>query len=194
MCEIARGREAFCGVLPDSRHNHAPFCQDSILSSRKKEMTVAEPQNLSGLDGTQSVSALGLRWAALRGMLNSPLIMVEDQRALRDELLRELATIEQDFSDLPSRSTMEISAKLDIAKSALRERVQNGETWLVDLIDSIQADLHSVHAKAPSATQSATPSGSRSPANLSRPQQQQRPEESASPAASNAETGTSSAA
>ncbi|WP_152568911.1 hypothetical protein [Microvirga sp. BSC39] len=143
---------------------------------------------MSGLDGTQSVSALGLRWAALRGMLNSPLIMVEEQRSLRDELLRELSTIEQDFSDLPSRNTMEVSAKLDIAKSALRERVQNGETWLVDLIDSIQADLHSLHAKAPAAASHST---SRSPANLSRPQQ--RSDETAS-TSSAAETSTSSAA
>ena len=28
---------------------------------------MAESSNMSGLDGTQSVSALGLRWAALRG-------------------------------------------------------------------------------------------------------------------------------
>jgi hypothetical protein len=153
-------------------------------------MIVAESPNMSGLDGTQSVSALGLRWAALRGMLNSPLIMVEEQRSLRDELLRELATIEQDFGDLPSRNTMEISAKLDIAKSALRERIQNGETWLVDLIDSIQADLHSVHARPSAVAQSAAPS-SRSPANLSRPQQ--RTDDAAS-TPSNAETTTSSAA
>jgi hypothetical protein len=152
-------------------------------------MTVAESSNMSGLDGTQSVSALGLRWAALRGMLNSPLIMVEEQRSLRDELLRELSTIEQDFSDLPSRNTMEVSAKLDIAKSALRERVQNGETWLVDLIDSIQADLHSLHAKAPTA---ATHPTGRSPANLSRPQQQRSDETANTP--SSAETSTSSAA
>gem|GEM_PF-6093088 len=150
---------------------------------------MAESSNMSGLDGTQSVSALGLRWAALRGMLNSPLIMVDEQRSLRDELLRELSTIEQDFSDLPSRNTMEVSAKLDIAKSALRERVQNGETWLVDLIDSIQADLHSLHAKAPAA---ATQSTGRSPANLSRPQQQ-RSDETAS-TASTTEATTSSAA
>src|SRR4051794_35411056 len=103
-------------------------------------MLVADSQNFSGHDGTQSVSALGLRWAALRGMLNSPLITAEEQRPLRDELLRELSAIEQDFSDLPSRSTMEISAKLDIAKSALRERIQGGEAWLVDLIESIQSD------------------------------------------------------
>ncbi|MEE1656023.1 hypothetical protein VB618_07430 [Microvirga sp. CF3062] len=150
---------------------------------------MAESQNMSGLDGTQSVSALGLRWAALRGMLNSPLIMVEEQRPLRDELLRELTTIEQDFSDLPSRNTMEVSAKLDIAKSALRERIQNGETWLVDLIDSIQADLHSLHAKAPTAATHST--GGRSPANLSRPQQRS---EEATSTPSSAETSTSSAA
>ena len=149
---------------------------------------MAESPNLSGLDGTQSVSALGLRWAALRGMLNSPLIMADDQRPLRDELLRELSTLEQDFSDLPSRNTMEISAKIDIAKSALRERVQNGETWLIDLLDSIQADLHSV---SPRAAAAAAPPN-RSPANLSRPQQQ-RPEETAN-TATGTEAGTSSAA
>jgi hypothetical protein len=155
-------------------------------------MTVAESQNLSGLDGTQSVSALGLRWAALRGMLNSPLIMADEQRPLRDELVRELSAIEQDFSDLPSRNTVEISAKVDIAKSALRERVQNGETWLLDLLESIQADLHSVNPKPSSATApSSTPAG-RSPANLSRAQQQQRPDEST--ASSSPEAGTPSAA
>jgi hypothetical protein len=151
---------------------------------------VAESPNLSGLDGTQSVSALGLRWAALRGMLNSPLIMADDQRSLRDELLRELSALEQDFSDLPSRNTMEISAKIDIAKSALRERVQGGETWLVDLLDSIQADLHSVSPRAPAAP---VAPANRSPANLSRPQQQQRAEETANSAAS-AEASASSAA
>jgi len=150
---------------------------------------VAESSNLSGLDGSQSVSALGLRWAALRGMLNSPLIMADEQRSLREELLRELATIERDFGDLPSRNTMEVSAKLDIAKSALRERMEGGETWLVDLIDSIQADLHSLHAKAPAAAAS----HGRSPANLTRPQQQ-RPDDTAGSTATNAETGTSSAA
>ncbi len=151
---------------------------------------MAESQNLSGLDGTQSVSALGLRWAALRGMLNSPLIMADEQRALRDELLRELAAIEQDFSDLPSRTTMEISAKLDIAKSALRERIQSGETWLVDLIESIQSDLHTVNAK-PSAVPQTT---NRSPANLSRPQQQRSDDTSTSSTSPSSTTSTNSEA
>jgi hypothetical protein len=155
-------------------------------------MPVAESQNLSGLDGTHSVSALGLRWAALRGMLNSPLIMADEQRPLRDELLRELAAIEQDFSDLPSRTTTEISAKLDIAKSALRERIQNGETWLIDLIDSIQSDLHTVTQK-PSAT-TAAPTANRSPANLSRPQQQRSDDSSTSSTSPSSTTSTGSEA
>jgi len=152
-------------------------------------MPVADSQNFSGHDGTQSVSALGLRWAALRGMLNSPLITAEEQRPLRDELLRELSAIEQDFSDLPSRSTMEISAKLDIAKSALRERIQSGEAWLVDLIESIQSDLHSV-AHKPSATPAAA--HGRSPANLSRPQQQRSDETGSSSASPSSATSTGS--
>jgi len=117
---------------------------------------VAEPKHIAGLDGSQSVSALGLRWAALRGMLTSPLIMADEQRGLREELLRELGTIEQDFVSLQSRNTMEISAKIDIAKSAVRDGLQAGQNWLVDLLDSIQTDLHLTNAK-PAATGPARP-------------------------------------
>lgn len=134
---------------------------------------MAEPKHMAGLEGSQSVSALGLRWAALRGMLTSPLIMVDEQRGLREELLRELGSIEQEFVALPSRNAMEISAKLDIAKSALREGLQAGHNWLVDLLDSIQTDLHLTNAK-PSA-----PASNRPTANLVRSQphhQPQRPE------------------
>lgn len=108
---------------------------------------MAEPKHLAGLEGSQSVSALGLRWAALRGMLTSPLIMAEEQRPLREELLRELGTIEQEFVSLQSRNAMEISAKLDIAKSALREGLQAGQSWLLNLLESIQTDLHAANAK-----------------------------------------------
>lgn len=117
------------------------------------------------------MSALGLRWAALRGMLTSPLIMAEEQRGLREELLRELGTIEQDFVSLQSRNTMEISAKIDIAKSAVRDGLQAGQNWLVDLLDSIQTDLHLTNAK-PATTGPARPT-----ANLVRAQPH-RPENS----------------
>jgi len=145
---------------------------------------VAETQKLSELSSTQSVSALGLRWAALRGMLNSPLIAAEDQRALRDELLVELATVEQDFSTLQSRNPMEISAKVDIAKSALRDKIDASELWMIDLLESIQADLQNVTAMPKNGSAQAT----RPPVNLSRTHPQ-RPDENEA-----AETSTSSAA
>jgi hypothetical protein len=117
------------------------------------------------------VSALGLRWAALRGMLTSPLILIEEQRPLREELLRELGSIEQDFVSLQSRNPMEISAKIDIAKSAIREGLQAGQPWLLNLLESIQSDLQAANAR-PAAT--AAPAG-RPTTNLVR-SQQQRPE------------------
>ncbi|WP_230529905.1 hypothetical protein [Microvirga roseola] len=136
---------------------------------------MAETKNLAGLDGTQTVSALGLRWAALRGMLNSPLISVEDQRPLRDELLRELETLEQDFSAAQSRSALEISAKVDVAKAALQDRLQPGQSWLLDLLESIQMDLQSTPAK-PAQTVTSRPT-----TNLTR-SSQLRPDESPTPA------------
>jgi hypothetical protein len=134
---------------------------------------------MAGLEGSQSVSALGLRWAALRGMLTSPLIMAEEQRGLREELLRELGTIEQDFVSLQSRNAMEISAKIDIAKSALRDGLQAGHSWLVDLLDSIQTDLHLTNAKPQAPSRPTT--------NLVRAQGQ-RPDGASGPAASEPET------
>ena len=130
----------------------------------QKDEAVAEAKTLAELDGHQSVSALGLRWAALRGMLNSPLITAEEQRPLRDELLSELESLEQDFSSVQSRNPMEISAKVDIAKSALQNRLPPGQSWLIDLLESIQTDVHAVHARA------AMPSGApqRPAAHLSR--------------------------
>jgi hypothetical protein len=110
-------------------------------------------------------------------MLNSPLITAEDQRDLRDELLVELSTLEQDFSTVPSRNPMEIAAKVDIAKSALRDKLDTSELWMIDLFDSIQADLQNVLAKG------AAVQNGRAPVNLSRAHQA-RPDESAAPEAS----------
>jgi hypothetical protein len=159
----------------------------------QKDEAVAEAKTLADLDGNQSVSALGLRWAALRGMLGSPLIAAEEQRPLREELLTELDALEQDFSGVQARNPMEISAKIDIAKAALQERLQPGQSWLIDLLASIQSDVQAVPARtqpaaAPGAAASASP---RPTANLTR-SNPPRPDESAAPAAP--EAGTSSAA
>lgn len=101
-------------------------------------------------DGTSSVSALGLRWAALRGMLASPLIEAEEQRTLREDLIRELQTLERDFALLQSRNTTEISAKLDVALTVMRPIFPEDQQWMLDLLESVQADLRTVHA-APTA-------------------------------------------
>lgn len=149
---------------------------------------MAEPKHLAGLEGSQSVSALGLRWAALRGMLTSPLIMADEQRPLREELLRELGTIEQEFVSLQSRNPMEISAKIDIAKSALREGLQAGQSWLLNLLDSIQTDLHAANSKNSGHTGTSRPT-----TNLTRTYPQQRPDGQAGQATT-AETEASPAA
>ena len=156
---------------------------------------MAEAKTLADLDGNQSVSALGLRWAALRGMLGSPLIAAEEQRSLREELLNELDALEQEFSAVEARNPVESSAKIDIAKAALQDRLQPGQSWLVELLASIQSDVHAVPARAQAAlAQSAAPGPSAAPrptANLTR-SNPPRPEESAAPAIP--EAGTPSAA
>ncbi|MCB8819535.1 hypothetical protein [Microvirga rosea] len=145
---------------------------------------MADSKNLAGLDGSQSVSALGLRWAALRGMLASPLITSEEQSSLRDELLRELRTIEQDFATLQSRNLMEVSAKIDVAKTALRESMGAGHGWVAALLESVQGDLQS----ATSRTTAAAPS--RPVSNLPRSYPQQRGEQEAASPASEAESSS----
>lgn len=108
---------------------------------------MADQRTSSGHDAPTSVSALGLRWAALRGMLASPLIDAEDQRALKDELLRELQVIERDFAALPARSAAEISAKLEVVKTVLRQTLE-GQGWIVRLLESAQTDLRLSEAKS----------------------------------------------
>ena len=133
---------------------------------------MAEGRNQSGLEGAPSISALGLRWAALRGMLASPLIEAEEQRGLRDELLRELQSIEQDFASVPARTAIEISAKVDVARTALRDGVAESPHWLLALLESVQSDLRSLASAAPAV---------RSQANLSRTFPPRRPEAAGTP-------------
>jgi hypothetical protein len=156
----------------------------------QKDEAVAEAKTLADLDGNQSVSALGLRWAALRGMLGSPLIAAEEQRLLREELLNELDALEQDFSAVQARNPMEISAKIDIAKAALQDRLQPGQSWLIDLLASIQSDVQAVPARVQPSVAPPAPQP-RPTANLTR-SNPPRPEDGAAPVAP--EAGASSAA
>lgn len=121
---------------------------------------MADTRNQTSHDNhVPTVSALGLRWAALRGMLGSPLIEADEQRGLREELLRELQVIERDFAGLPARTPVEIAAKIEVAKTAVRDETTDRPHWVVDLLGSIQSDLRSLAASAPAV---------RPPANLSR--------------------------
>ena len=122
---------------------------------------MSDLNNQSGSEGSSSVSALGLRWAALRGMLSSPLIEAEEQRSLREDLVRELQTIERDFATLPARNSTEVSAKIDVAKTVLRQGLVHEQSWIVELLDSVQADLRVMNVAAPSRHE-------RTPANLQR--------------------------
>jgi hypothetical protein len=122
---------------------------------------MSDLNNQTASEGSSSVSGLGLRWAALRGMLSSPLIEAEEQRSLRDDLVRELQTIERDFATLAARNTTEISAKIDVAKTVLRQGTAHDQAWIVELLDSVQADLRTLNATPASRHE-------RTPANLQR--------------------------
>ena len=100
-------------------------------------------------DQSSSVAALGLRWAALRGMLASPLINADDQKSLRDDLLRELRTVERSIGSIEARNTFEVSAKIDVIKEALKH-IGFGDTgWGQDLLESIRRDvMNMAHAVA----------------------------------------------
>jgi hypothetical protein len=152
-----------------------------------KDATVAESKNPAGLDGSTSVSALGLRWAALRGMLASPLIEAEEQRSLREDLLRELQAIEQDFATLPARNTIELSAKIDVVKTALRQSAVDGQGWLTSLLESVQSDLRATIPRAPTGRPERGPAAlsrnfpNRAEANVTPPQPQAQSAEAEPP-------------
>jgi len=103
---------------------------------------LADANRHPGLDRADTVSALGLRWAALRGMLASPLIEAEEHQSLRHELFRELGTLERELASVGARSVVEVAAKIDIATAALRQA--GGEEWVVELLESVKGDSRSL--------------------------------------------------
>jgi hypothetical protein len=133
---------------------------------------------------TNSVAALGLRRAALRGMLGSPLIEAEDQRELREELLGELQSVGQSMSTISARNAVELCAKLD----ALNEEYRPGQEGLnaQALIASIRRDVMALMTRQ-------VPE--RSPVHTVRTLHTGRPLDSAQPAAqSSAQAAASGAA
>ncbi|MGI6245318.1 MAG: hypothetical protein ACOYJQ_06085 [Pseudochelatococcus sp.] len=114
--------------------------------------THAEP------DQQNSVSSFGLRWAALRGMLDSPLINADDQRSLRDELLRELKSIERAVGGLAARNEFEVAAKIEIIRQSISDTVGKENVWLIDLLDSIGQDVSLLSKRYRAGASSSAPS------------------------------------
>lgn len=120
-------------------------------------------------DQQNTVSSFGLRWAALRGMLDSPLINADDQRSLRDELLRELKSIERAVGGLAARNEFEVAAKLDIIRQSVSETFGKEHAWLVDLLDSIGQDVNLLSKRyRASASSASTQAPAAAPASASR--------------------------
>jgi hypothetical protein len=98
-------------------------------------------QSNSGNDGANTIAALGLRWAALRGMLGSPLINADDQKPLRDELLQELQSIGQAMSEIGARNGVELCAKIDVVSEELKKLGHDDDGPAHGLLASIRKDV-----------------------------------------------------
>jgi hypothetical protein len=109
---------------------------------------MANFQSQHDLDGQNTISALGLRWAALRGMLGSPLIHAEDQRPLRDELLQEIRSIGQVMSGVAARNATELCAKIDVMGEELRKAAPEDDHPANTLLASIRSDVMALSPRA----------------------------------------------
>jgi hypothetical protein len=99
-------------------------------------------QQREATDGANTVAALGLRRAALRGMLASPIIDADDQKGLRDELVGELRSIANSISRAPAKNAVELCAKLDVLGEEYRPDGDSGS--IRELIASIRRDVVSL--------------------------------------------------
>jgi hypothetical protein len=109
---------------------------------------MANFQSNSGNDGANTIAALGLRWAALRGMLGSPLINAEDQKPLRDELLQELQSIGHAMSDIAARNSVELCAKIDVVSEELKKIAGEDDDPAQNLLTSIRKDVMALTPRA----------------------------------------------
>jgi hypothetical protein len=92
-------------------------------------------------DRPSTITALGLRWSALRGMLGSPLIETDEQQQLRHELLQELRSVGRSMSEMAARSAVELCAKIDVLSEELRKAAGYEDNPAEALLASIRADV-----------------------------------------------------
>jgi hypothetical protein len=95
-------------------------------------------------DRPSTVTALGLRWSALRGMLGSPLIEADEQRPLREELVQELQSIGRSMAEIAARNALELCAKIDLLSEEIRKAGGNENDPTETLLASIRKDVMSL--------------------------------------------------
>ncbi|MDQ0472611.1 hypothetical protein [Labrys wisconsinensis] len=100
---------------------------------------MASPAPQRDADTPNTISALGLRRAALRGMLASPIIDTEEHKSLRDELVGELRSISQSMARIQARNSVELCAKVDAL--AEEHRQEPDAASIQELVGSIRRDV-----------------------------------------------------
>jgi hypothetical protein len=112
------------------------------------ETLMASPAQQRDADSPNTISALGLRRAALRGMLASPIIDTDEHKSLRDELVGELRSISQSMARLPARNAVELCAKVDALSEEHRQEAEAPS--IQELISSIRRDVTALVPRAAS--------------------------------------------
>jgi hypothetical protein len=113
-----------------------------------KDHNMANLQPHFDAERPNTVAALGLRWAALRGMLGSPLIEADEHRSLREELVQELQSIGRSISDIAARNAVELCAKIDLLGEEIRKASGSENDPTEVLLASIRNDVMSLLPRA----------------------------------------------
>jgi hypothetical protein len=112
-----------------------------IFSFNKERNDMANLQPAYDADRPKTITAIGLRWSALRGMLGSPLIDTDEQRPLREELLQELQSVERSMSQIAARHSIELCAKIDVLREELKKAAGDEDNPSEKLLVSIRKDV-----------------------------------------------------
>jgi hypothetical protein len=115
-----------------------------IYSFNKERNDMANLQPAYDADRPKTITAIGLRWSALRGMLGSPLIDTDEQRPLREELLQELQSVERSMSQIAARHSIELCAKIDVLREELKKAAGDENDPMEALLASIRNDVMSL--------------------------------------------------
>src|SRR4051794_30957061 len=107
---------------------------------------MASPAQQRDTDTPNTISALGLRRAALRGMLASPIIDTDEHKSLREELVGELRSTSQSMARIQARNSVELCAKVDALGEEHRQEPDGAA--IQELVSSIRRDVMALVPRA----------------------------------------------